>query len=138
MSPAPASASPSARSPLRSISQYTRAHSRLTTHSSTAIHSAACHPNRFAVAEAELKLNSVPSRAIASVTPKLRASSLPRNQRASMAFWVTMSDSEPAPNMKRPAMATSRLGASATMAAPMATTAASRMPASRVPMRSAR
>ena len=65
-----------------------------------------------------LKLNSVPTRLMARVTPKASASSLPLNQRASITFCAVMSDSEPAPNRKRPRYAIWILGARATIHRP--------------------
>ena len=53
-----------------------------------------------------------------------------------MGAWHTISDSDPAPKMNRPTIATVRLGANATIAAPATTTAARMMAVSRVPSRS--
>ena len=64
------------------------------------------------------------------------ASSLLRNQRASMALWATMSGSEPAPKMKRPAKRTGMLLACQTMTAPERTSREKIMLALRVPSRS--
>jgi hypothetical protein len=42
-------------------------------------------------------------REIIKVSPKDRASSLPRNHRAQMADWATIRHSDAAPKMNRPA-----------------------------------
>ncbi len=83
-----------------------------------------------------LKLNSVPSRAIASVKPNEKASSLPLNQRARMALCATTSDSLPAPKTSRPRPATVTFGATATMQAPITMSPEKIRLAQRVPIRS--
>ena len=136
LSPAPASASPKARSPCLSIAKYTRLHNRLNAHRPAATQSAASTPNRLETDEMPLKLNRVPSRAIVNVTPKESANSLPRNQRARIALCATISDSDPAPKMNRPTAAIVMLGARATTHAPATTRAERIRLASRVPIRS--
>ena len=80
----------------------------------------------------------MPRRAMVRVMPNAMASSLPVNQRAMMALWATIMDSEPMPNRTRPASRTAKLGAQATMAAPATTKPEKIRLARRTPTRSIR
>ncbi len=109
---------------------------RLATHRPAATHSAPRQPKRFAVSDMVLKLKSVPSRASASVIPNDIASIRPVNHLARIAFCATTSDSEPAPNTKRPAHATGTDEDKATMPAPTTISVEKIRLAHRVPIRS--
>ena len=148
LSPADPSLNFTCSAALRSRKTYTRfatiesAHSPAATHRAArqpVITSALTHRLAFSAIQASvLKLNRVPSRMKVSASPKAKASSLPLNHLARMALWQTISDSAPMPKTVRPAIISQKVGATATITAPITISTEKTRLMVRVPKRSIR